>query len=105
MIRVHVAALLIVLGVIGAAEPVRAEEPLPLPRYDSASFCAKGGAANGEETSCRRREDQLRVQLDRSWGVLPFQKRHFCVTSVRFMRKELRSYSVLDQCLGTQGIS
>ena len=105
MIRVHIAALLIVLGVIGAAESARAEEPLPLPRYDSAYFCAKAGAANGEEITCRRREDQLRVQLVRSWEVLPFQKRHFCVTSVRFMRKELRSYGVLDQCLGTQGIS
>jgi len=105
MIRIHVAALLIVLGVIRAAETARAEEPLPLPRYDSAYFCAKAGAANGEEITCRRRENQLRVQLDRSWEVLPFQKRHFCVTSVRFMRKELRSYGVLDQCLGTQGIS
>lgn len=98
-------ALLVAQAAIAGAGESRAEEPLPLPRYDIAQFCAAADKTDGTEGACKQREGDLRAKLTKDWNTLPFQKRHFCVTSVRFMRKELRSYSALDQCLDGQGTS
>ena len=100
-----IVAALTAQAAIAVAWESRAEEPLPLPRYDVAQFCAFADKTDGAEANCRQREGEIRARLTQDWNTLPFKKRHFCVTSVRFMRKELRSYSALDQCLGGQGTS
>jgi hypothetical protein len=83
-------------AVVCVAQPCFAED---VPRFDIRSFCAANGEYRGGPVSCRQQEEATRIELDARWTTFPKQRRHFCVQSVSFRRKEQRSYGTLADCL------
>jgi len=76
--------------------PAAAED---LPRFDIRVFCAANADARGGQSVCQRREQAARVTMVQRWEDYPKQRKHFCVQSVSFQRRELRSYVDLAGCL------
>ncbi|WP_406856689.1 hypothetical protein ABEG18_03380 [Alsobacter sp. KACC 23698] len=82
-----------------------AEDKLGLPRYDTVAYCSTSDLSNVSRDGCLKGEESMRAKLATEWSAYPFQKRHFCVTSVRLLPKAQRSYSMLHGCLVEQGVS
>lgn len=93
--------LLLGLTVHGAS----AEDKVSLPRYDIAAYCSAYDVPGSSRDGCLKGEQAKRTKLSLEWDDYPFQKRHFCVTTVRFLPKAQRSYNALHGCLVEQGIS
>lgn len=92
--------ILAFLIVLASAHSAAAED---LPRIDVKVFCAtKAVAVSGNPKACRKAEESARSAILANWNSYPKQRKHFCVQSVTFLRKEKRSYVDLAECLGEQ---
>jgi hypothetical protein len=85
----------VVVVVLGSA-PALAED---LPRFDIQGFCAASAGVRGDLASCQRAEETKRVDIAARWESFPKQRKHFCVQSVTFRKKDARSYTALAECL------
>ena len=89
-------ALAIAMFVATLSHPALAQD---VPRYDIRSFCAVNGTNLGGPMACQQIEEAARIEIGSRWETFPKQRKHFCVQSVGFKKKEFRSYNLLIGCL------
>ena len=87
-------ALAVTLTVV--AIEARAET---IPEFDISLYCASISPAPLAPATCRKGEEARRSQVLAQWESFPQQRRHFCLQTIAFLKKEQRSYSPLWQCL------
>lgn len=77
-----------------------------IPKINVDAYCASPVAVSlGGSKACRKAEKTALDALRANWKSYPKQRKHFCVQSVTFLRKDKRSYIDLAECLGESRVS